>query len=371
MAVARKETLHIVRDPRSLGMAIAIPMLLLVLFGYALTLDVDNVPLVVWDRSMTPTSRDFLSHFQGSRYFAISGAVASYREIEDYIDRRGALAALVIPSDFADRLAAGRNAPVQFIVDGSDANTSTLATGYATMLSQLYSQRIAIQAMQKARGRGPTEPLNASARVWFNNDMESKNFIVPGLIAVIMMIIAALLTSLTVSREWETGTMEQLISTPVSANELILGKLTPYFIVGMMDVTISVVMGRYMFDVPLRGNVALLFAIAAVFLAGTLSLGILISIATRNQLLSTQVAMVTTFLPAFLLSGFMFAISNMPHFLQLLSGLIPARYFIAVMRSIYLKGVGLEIVGFEVLLLIVFGAITVLLANRKFKKRLA
>lgn len=370
LAIARKETLHIVRDPLSLGMALALPVLLLVLFGYALTLDVDKVPVVVWDQSMTPESRDYLSQFQGSRYFAIRGAVSNYRDIEEAIDKRTALAALVIPGDFAKLVNAGRGASVQFILDGSDANTSQLAAGYAEILTRMYSQHLTMDSVMRATGQKLQAPLKVDARVWFNNDMESKNFIVPGLIAVILMIIAALLTSLTVSREWERGTMEQLISTPVSGNELILGKLLPYFAVGMIDVAISVVMGRYGFDVPFRGSVVLLSAVAAIFLTGTLALGILISIVTRNQLLSTQFAMVTTFLPAFLLSGFMFPISNMPAFLQMVCYLVPARYFIVAMRSIYLKGVGIEIIWIEVLFLVLFGALTMFLANRLFRKRL-
>lgn len=370
MAVARKETLHVVRDARSLVMAIALPMILLLLFGYALTLDVDRVPLLVWDRSMTPQSRELVSRFNGSRYFSIRGSVSSYREIEEAIDRRHTLAALVVPDDFASSLAAGRQSDLQFIVDGSDANTSILATGYAEALTQAYSQKLSLDFLMKRTGRKLTQPLNVNSRVWFNTDMESKNFIVPSLIAVVMMIIAALLTSLTVSREWERGTMEQLISTPVTANEIIIGKLAPYFAIGMIDVTISVLMGEFLFHVPLRGSVALLFAMASIYLAGALSMGILISVATRNQLLSTQIAMIGTFLPAFLLSGFMFAISNMPAFLQVVTYLVPARYFIIVIRGIYLKGVGLEIIGFEAILLTIFGFVTVLLANVKFKKRL-
>jgi ABC-2 type transport system permease protein len=206
--------------------------------------------------------------------------------------------------------------------------------------------------------------------VWFNADMESKNYIIPGLIAVIMMVIAALLTSLTVAREWESGTMEQLISTPVKGPELILGKLLPYFGIGMLDVLLAVLMGEFLFQVPLRGNVALLFAMAAIFLAGALSLGMVISIVTKSQLLASQLAMVLTFLPSFLLSGFMYAISNMPKPIELVTYLIPARYFVALLKGIYLKGIGLEILALEAGLLALFGAAMVLLANVKFKKRL-
>lgn len=369
-SVARKEMLHILRDPRSLGMAIAIPMLLLVLFGYALTLDVDNVPLVVWDQSQSHVSREFISRLTGSPYFSLREYVYNYREVERTIDSGVALVALVIPADFAGQIESGRTAPVQLIVDGSDSNTATIAMGYADVVAQTYSQDIAIREIQRIGGEKLQVPLDVRPRVWFNADMESKNYIIPGLIAVIMMVIAALLTSLTVAREWERGTMEQLISTPVKGRELILGKLLPYFGIGMLDVLLAVLMGEFLFGVPLRGNVALLFGMAAIFLAGALSLGMVISIVTKSQLLASQLAMVLTFLPSFLLSGFMYAIGNMPHVIQVITYLIPARYFVALLKGIYLKGVGLEILVVEAVLLAAFGALMVLVANVKFKKRL-
>lgn len=369
-AVARKEFTHILRDPRSLGMAIAIPMLLLVLFGYALTLDVDNVPLVMWDQSESQASRELISHFQGSRYFSLKGYVRNYPEVERAIDSGHALVALIIPPDFARRIESGRAASVQSIVDGSDSNTATIAMGYADVVTLTYAQNVAIEEMRRTAGRTVQAPLDLRPRAWFNADMESKNYIIPGLIAVIMMVIAALLTSLTVAREWETGTMEQLISTPVKATELILGKLLPYFAVGMLDVLLAVLMGEFLFRVPLRGNAALLFAMAAIFLAGALSLGMVISIVTKSQLLASQLAMVLTFLPSFLLSGFMYAISNMPEPIQWITHVIPARYFVALLKGIYLKGVGLEVLAVEAGLLALFGALMVTMAHLKFKKRL-
>ncbi len=368
-AIARKEFIHIARDPRSLGMAIAIPMLLLILFGFALTLDVDKVPLVVWDQSGTPNSRAFVSQFAGSRYFNIHAYARNYREVERAIDSREALAALILPADFADQIEGGRNVPVQMIVDGSDANTATIAMGYARVVALTYSQRIALREVQRAGGVALTVPIEVRPRVWFNSEMESKNHIIPGLIAVIMMVIAALLTSLTVAREWERGTMEQLISTPVRGSELILGKLLPYFAIGMLDVLLAVLMGEFLFHVPLRGNVALLFAMAAIFLAGALTLGMLISIVTKSQLLASQLAMVLTFLPAFLLSGFMYDIGNMPKAIQVITYLIPARYFVALLKGIYLKGIGLEILWMEAGLLAVFGAVVMVVANVKFRKK--
>ena len=369
-AVARKESLHIVRDPRSLAMAIAIPMLMLVLFGYALTLDVDEVPVVVWDQSGTPASRELVAAFQGSRYFALRGWAGSYRELERAIDTRAALAALVIPADFARRIAAGREAPVQIIVDGSDANTATLAISYAEAVAGQFSDAVTFRQMERAGGSHPRPPLEARARAWFNEELIGKNFIVPGLIAVIMMVIAATLTSGCVAREWERNTMEQILATPLEGRELILGKLLPYFALGLLDVSAAFLMGKYLFAVPFRGSVGLLFLTVSFFLAGALALGMLISIVARNQLLANQLAMLTTFLPAFLLSGFIFAIPNMPLPLQLLSYLVPARYFMTLVRSLYLKGVGLEVLAGEALLLLLFGAGLLWIATKKFQKKL-
>jgi ABC-2 type transport system permease protein len=370
-AVARKEYLHIFRDPRSLGMGIAIPMVMLLLFGYALTLDVNNVPLLVWDQSRSPASREFISRFSGSHYFSVKAFVEDYGSIERAIDRRAALAALIIPVDFAQKEGAGRRAPVQMIVDGSDSNTATIALGYAEVITLAYSQELAFRAVQRGGGLMPAPPLDLRPRVWFNAELESRNYIIPGLIAVIMMVIAALLTSLTVAREWERGSMEQLISTPIKGPELILGKLLPYFTIGLCDVLLAVLMGEFLFQVPLRGNPVLIFVMAAIFLAGTLSLGMLISIATKNQLLASQLAMVLTFLPAFLLSGFAYPIRSMPLALQYITYLIPAKYFVTLLKGIYLKGVGPEVLWVEGAFLTVFAVLMLLLANRKFKKKLA
>jgi len=371
LAIARKEFLHIRRDPRSLGMAIAIPMLLILLFGYALTLDVDNVPIAVWDQSVSPESRELISRFEGSRYFDVRLRAKGYPDIERAIEASRVMAAVVIPRDFSAHLTTGHVASVQFLIDGSDSNTATIALGYAESVARGYSRDIAFREARVGGTGTLRDPLEVRPRVWFNADMESKNYIVPGLIAVIMMVIAALLTSLTVAKEWETGTMEQLISTPILARELVLGKLLPYFALGMLDVLLAVGMGEFLFQVPLRGSVALLFGMAAIFLAGALSMGMVISIVTKSQLLASQLAMVLTFLPSFLLSGFMYAIGNMPKSIQVVTYAIPARYFVTLLKGIYLKGTGLSILLGEAALLTAFGVTMVLLANRKFRKKLA
>ncbi|HVS53016.1 MAG TPA: ABC transporter permease [Opitutaceae bacterium] len=370
-AVARKEALHIRRDPRSLMLAIGIPMLMIVLFGYALTLDVDHVPLVAWDQSHTSASRDYLAQFTASRYFDFRGPVANYAALERAIDTRSAYLALVIPPDFAPQLAAGRPAAVQAIIDGSDSNTAAIVLGYTQGITLGFNQRVALDQIRRTVGAAPAASLDLRPRVWFNADLESKNFIIPGLIAVIMGLIAALLTSLTIAREWERGTMEQLISTPVKPAELIVGKLIPYFVVGMVDVVIAILMAVFLFHVPLRGSVTLLLATAAVFIVGTLAQGILISTLARAQLLASQLAMVSTFLPAFLLSGFMFAIANMPVPVQIVTYIVPARYFVAVVKGIYLRGVGVETLWRDILLLVAFAVVIGGLAIAKFKKKLA
>ncbi|HTY20212.1 MAG TPA: ABC transporter permease, partial [Geobacteraceae bacterium] len=234
-AVAKKEFLHVFRDPRSLGLGIAIPMLLLFLFGYALTLDVDKVPLIVWDQSNCYASRDLISRFSGSRYFQLIRYTDNYREIERAIDRREALIALVIPSDFSRRLETGEKAQVQAILDGSNSNTATIALGYAESAALSFSRDVTLKQLRRYGMTTSAGRIDVRPRIWFNADMISRNYIFPGLIAVIMMVIAALLTSLTVAREWETGTMEQLISTPLKGPELIIGKLIPYFTIGFID----------------------------------------------------------------------------------------------------------------------------------------
>lgn len=368
-AVARKESLHIARDPRALWISVALPLLLILLFGYALTTDVDHVPIVVWDQSDSPQTRDLISRFGDSPYFTVKGHVKNYDAIETMIDRGDALMALIVPVDFAQRLKSGQATQVQIIADGSDSNTASIATSYAEAIIQKYSQEIRVALVQTS-GRMPAAPLDVRPRVWFNTDMESKNFIIPGLIAVIMMLIAALLTSLTVAKEWEMGTMEQLISTPVRGRELILGKLAPYFVIGMLDMILAVLAGRYLFGVPLRGSVLLLGAFTAIYLLGSLSLGMLISIVSKSQLLANQLALMTTFLPAFLLSGFMFDISNMPRTLQFVTYLVPARYCVSMLRGLYLKGVGMSVLWSEGAFLLVFALVTMAIALTSFKKRL-
>lgn len=369
-AVARKEFLHVLRDWRSLTLALAIPMLLILLFGYALNLDVDDVPTVVWDQSRTPQSRELISLLDGSPYFTVSAYHDNYRELEQALTSGRAMLAVVIPAGFSAAVLAGEEASVQVLADGSDANTARLVLGYVSALAAIYNQRLSVERLAAAGRDVVAPPVRLSPRAWYNPDLRSTNTMVPGIIAIVMMVIAALLTSVTVAREWEFGTMEQLISTPLRVPELVLGKLIPYFVIGMVDVGIAVAIGQWIFQVPLRGNPALVFGAAAVFLVGALAAGITISIAVKAQVLSTQLALFTTFLPTMLLSGFMFAIPNMPQAIQYLTYVVPARYFIELMRGVYLKGIGLEILWLNALLLVVWAVLMLAAAHRGLKLKL-
>ncbi len=369
-AIARKEFIHVMRDWRSLYLSLAIPVMLIMLFGYALTLDLRNVPTVVWDQSRTQQSRDLLSLFAGSPYFSMEGYYDDYGALQRALEKGEALVALVVPSDFAEKITARKSVAIQILGDGSDANTSRLAMGYAAGVGLIYSSGVTARLMQFMEQTDLSPPVTMVPRSWYNPDLRSQNVIIPGIIALVMVVIAAMLTSVTIAREWETGTMEQLISTPLQGPELIFGKVIPYFTIGMADVAIAVAMGKWMFQVPIVGNAALLFAMAAVFLTGALFWGMFLSIVLKSQVLANQIALVSGYLPTLILSGFVFAIENMPLPIQCITYIVPARYFIAILRGIYLKGIGLEIIWLDAILLSVYALIMIVLANRKFKFKL-
>jgi ABC-2 type transport system permease protein len=362
LAIARKEVLQLRRDPRSLALAFLLPVMLLILFGYAITWDVDEIVLAVVDQDQSATSRDLIARFEASGYFHVARRLARPGDMIPLLDRAAIQIALVIPPDFAADLGAGRPARLQAIVDGSDANTATIILAYARAIVEQYARAIVPAA---------APPITVESRVWYNDELKSRNMIVPGLVAVIMMIIAAMLTSLTIAREWERGTMEQLAATPVSRLEVVLGKLLPYLAIGLADVALISLLGVFLFDVPFRGSVVLFSALTVLFLTGALGLGMFISAAARSQLLATQMAMVATFLPAYILSGFMFSISAMPKALQLVTLVVPARYFLVVTRGVFLKGVGLSVLYLPGLGMLAFAAIGLLLAVRAFRKELA
>ncbi|RPJ57606.1 MAG: ABC transporter permease [Acidobacteria bacterium] len=370
-AVARKEMLHIYRDPLSLIAALAIPLVMLLLFGYALTLDVDRIPTLIYDRDDSPESREVGQLFRASRYFEVLGQPRSYAEIEDEINRSRCLLGVVIPPDFSSDLDAGNRGQVQLLLDGSDSNTASIALGYAEALLQSHSLTLQTRWFDRQAGNEFKAPVDPRMRVWYNSELKSKNYIVPGLIGVILMIITALLTSLTIAREWEMGTMEQLLSTPLRPAELVLGKMAAFFLIGFIDTVVAVGVGVFIFGVPFRGNALFLISTVTVFLFGVLCWGILISAATRSQLKAYQIGMITSFLPAFLLSGFVYDIDNMPAIIRFITHIVPARYLVTLLKGIFLKGIGLEILFTEFLLLIVYAGVIFVMATRILGRKVA
>ena len=370
-AVTKKELLHIIRDARSLYLALALPLVMLLLFGYALTLDVDRIPTYVYDQDRTPQSRELIDQFRGSRYFQILGTTEDYKTIERGIDKSTVLLGIVIPNDYSRHLLAGDETDVQLLVDGSDSNTAGIALGYAQIVVQSYAAHLRSDIQVRRGGQPLRVPVEPRIRVWYNSDLKSKNFIVPGLIAVTMMIIASMLSSLTIAREWENGTMEQLLSTPVRPTELVLGKLLAYFALGLADMLISVIVGVFIFQVPFRGNVLFLFFTSCLFLFGALSWGIFVSATARTQLQAYQLGMLSSFLPGYMLSGFVYSISNMPKVIQLISYVVPARYFVTILNGVFLKGIGIRFLWLEVLMLATYASLIFWRASKKMRQKVA
>jgi ABC-2 type transport system permease protein len=370
-AVARKEFLHILRDPRSLGMALALPLLMILLFGYALTLDVDQIPTMIYDLDQSPESRELVSRFQGSRYFKIIGETDGYGEIERQIDRDACMLGVVIPKNYARNLLSGREVQVQLLLDGSDSNTASIALGYANGVVQTSAAAMRSKALDRQGGGQFNTPVDGRLRIWYNSQLQSKNYIVPGLIALILMIIGALMTSLTLAKEWEMGTMEQLLSTPLRPAEVALGKMSAYFCLGVIDMALTIIVGVFIFDVPQRGSYIFLIATGCLFLVGALLVGILISALSRTQLVAYQLAMLISFLPAFLLSGFVFAIENMPIPIQIVTYLFPTRYFVTILKGIFLRGVGVEVLFLEVAFLAGYAVVVFLVVTRKLRQKIA
>ncbi len=365
LAIARKEVVQLRRDPRSLAMAFVVPAAMIVFFGYVISFDVNDIRMAVLDQDHTPQSRELVAAFEAAGRFHVRSRLTSYGEIEPLMVRAGARLVLVIPPGFQRELSTGGPAPIQAIVDGADANTAAIALNYADVIAASFSA-----SRSSGAARRPA-PIVVGDRVWYNETLASSNMIVPGLVAMIMMIIAAMLTALTVAREWERGTMEQLAATPVHRVEVIIGKLLPYLGIGLFDVTAAVLIGMYVFDVPFRGSPLLLFAMAILFLLGSLGLGIWISAAVKSQLLATQTSMLVTFLPSLILSGLLFDIASMPIALRAISTVVPARYFIVVLRGIFLKGVGLDVLWTQGVAMVLFATLGLGLAVHAFRKEIA
>ena len=370
-AVCVKELHHITRDPRSLTMALAVPVMMLLLFGFALSLDVDRIPTLIYDQDGTAASRELARRFSGSRFFDVKGSAASYPAIEREIDRNRILMAVVIPPKYGETLGAGQTAQVQLLLDGSDSNTAGIALGYAESLVRDYSLEVRSRAMNLRAGQTLALPVDARLRVWYNSSLESKNYVVPGLIAVILQIIAALLTSLTIAREWEMGTMEQIISTPLRPAEMVLGKMLAYFGVGLADSAIALLVGLFVFQVPFRGSLLLLTVSVCVFLFGALFWGIFVSSVAKTQVQAYQLGILSSFLPAFLLSGFIYSIENMPWVIQVITHIVPARYVVTILKGVFLKGTGLSVLWGELGFLALYAVIVFAAATRKLNRKLA
>lgn len=368
-AICRKELIHIRRDPVSLIQVILIPVVLLLINGYALTLDLKEIPLAVYDQDGSRLSQDLVRRFQVTSYFRIYRSVSDYREIAALLDSRRIMAAIVIPFDFSRYLKAGRPVPLQLLVDGTNANTANLIITYTQGVAANFN-RFVLEERLQAQGLQVSAPVAAEPRLWFNEEMESRNFIVPGLIAIIMTMVGALLTALCIIREKERGSMEGLMGTPLKKSELMLGKLCPYFVIGMLDMFIAMAMGQFLFEVPFRGSLPLFIALSALFLIVVLGQGLLISVSAHSQLEAYQMAILTTFLPSFLLSGAIFPIRQMPALLQWLSYLVPARYLVTISQGIYLKGLGWQRLWLDALILALFALFFLMTAGRKFVKKI-
>ena len=315
-------------------------------------------------------SQDLLKHFQVSEYFHIDRVVSGYPELTRAIDDGHAKMGIVIPWDFSQRLSDGRPVEIQALVDGSDDNTANVLIGYSQAVVQGYSAQMQIDWLHDRGLSIQPAAMSVETRTWYNEDLESSAFIIPGVLALVMSVIGAFLTSLTIAREWERGTMEQLISTPVTAMEIMLGKLAPYFVLGMFDTIISALIAIYWFDVPFRGSWVTLMVASAMFMVVVLSLGFFISVIAKNQFAASQIALLITFLPAFLLSGFLFSIEQMPIALQWITRILPARYYVSVLKKIFLKGTPAPMLYADLIPLVVFALVLALVATRSFHKRL-
>ena len=370
IAVARKEILHILRDARSLMIVIVMPVVLMLLFGYGVSLDLKGLPVYVYDQDGSQQSQDLLKRFQASEYFHIVRVVHGYAAIARALDGGDAKMGLVIPWYFSQRLREGGPVQVQALVDATDDNTANILIGYTQAVVQGYSSQLQIRWLRQQGQLAAPAAVSVNTRTWYNEDLASSAFIVPGVLALVMSVIGAFLTSLTIAREWERGTMEQLISTPVSAMEIMLGKLVPYFVLGMFDVAVCVFLAIAWFHVPFRGSFLTLALSSALFMIVVLSLGFFVSVLAKNQFAASQIALLITFLPAFLLSGFLFSIEQMPTVLQWITRIIPARYYVSVLKMIFLKGTPTVMLSGDLIPLGVFALLLGIVATRAFHKRL-
>ena len=372
LAIARKEVIQIRRDPRSLLIALLMPMMQMMLLGYGINLDAKHIAVYAYDQEGSQDSQALLKHFQASRYFDLIATVNNYRDLTRAIDSDRCKLGIVIPFNFSKTLRDAGSATVQVIVDGTDDNDAMLATEYARAIIAGYSGEVQLAWMDRngLELASTAQPISVEARTWFNEELESRNFIIPGIIALVLAMVGALLTSLTIAREWERGTMEQLISTPVTAREVMLGKLAPYFVIGMADAALCLVLGVFWFGVPFRGTVVALFMVTALFLIVVLGIGFMISVAVRSQLGAGMIALLVTLLPTSMLSGYAFPIDQMPRAIQALTYAVYSRYYVTILKSMFLKGVGVKALAAPIVAMSIYALGIGYLSMRAFHKTL-
>jgi ABC-2 type transport system permease protein len=371
-AISVKEWIQIRRDPRTLGVVFLMPIIMLFIYGYGVNFDLRHLPFAVRDVDRTATSRALIEKFRQSDYFDWRGMIERPSEVEDLFQRNRVRFVMEIPRGFAEDISAGRATSVQIIINGDDANTASVSLGYTNGVIQTFSRE---QTLSRLRQYGKAinlmmTPIDVRSRVLYNPELKSTHFIVPGLIAVILTMLAALLTSATVVRERERGTIEALVASPMQPIELMVGKLIPYVLMSLGDVALVTAMGLIVFGVPLVGSVTLLFVMSLLFLLGVLGMGLFISTIAPTQQLAIVGALLSTMLPSILLSGFVFPRASMPLALQLIGNLFPTTYFLVIVRGIFLKGVGLEVLWKQALALLIYAALTLFLSAKRFKKRL-
>jgi len=340
-AIARKEYFHLIRDFRSLYLAFFIPLLLILLFGYALSLDVENIRTVVVDHDNTLESRDFIRKLNASVYFKIIGYLTSSSAAIEHLDRNQAILAIVIPPGWTADLKSDRKSPLQVIIDGSDPNFAGSTRAYIMAYISQANQNQLVEFLNRQGLEKIKIPVEGRIRVWFNEDLESRNFIIPGIIALIIMIVGALLTSLVIAREYENGTMETIRSLPVRAAEFLIGKALPYFFIGLVDVLVAILMGQLLFGVVMKSSFWLMIIASSIYLGVALCIGLLISTLTKSQLVANQMAILITYLPSLLLSNFVFPKENMPAILKLVTFIVPATYYIDILNGLYLRNLTL------------------------------
>jgi len=370
LSIIWKEFLQLRRDRRLFPVLFVSPILQLFLLGYAANLDVRDIPSVICDQDRSAASRDFVDRFINSGYFSVKARVERQDEIDPYLDNGHAAMAFVVPRGFGDKLAAGAPAPVLVIADGSESQSATIGVNYATVIAGRYTQGIVLERLARARGGGLKPVLvNAEVRVWYNPELRSRNFMVPGVLGLILMIMTISLASMGIVREKEAGTMEQLIVTPIRPHQLIVGKLLPFVLIGLAEATFVLIVARGWFGVPIRGSLALLYPLSLAFMLNTLGIGLFISTISRTQ---QQAMFTTTFfiMPMMLLGGFVFPIENMPRFFQLASHLIPTRYFFIIIRGIMLRGAGWPELWDQAAALAGLGTLILVLSVFRFHKKL-